>query len=36
MPEQRNYFKVLNDINVNYKTEKKNGLTYLSWAWAWG
>ena len=31
-----NYFKVLNDINVNDKTEKKNGLTYLSWAWAWG
>ena len=31
-----NYFKVLNDINVNGKTEKKNGLTYLSWAWAWG
>lgn len=25
----------LNDINVNGKTEKKNGLTYLSWAWAW-
>lgn len=21
--------------NVNDKTEKKNGLTYLSWAWAW-
>lgn len=31
-----NYFKTLNDINVNGKTEKKNGLTYLSWAWAWG
>lgn len=31
-----NYFKVLNDINVNDKTEQKNGLTYLSWAWAWG
>lgn len=31
-----NYFKLLNDINVNGKTEKKNGLTYLSWAWAWG
>ena len=31
-----NYFKTLNDINVNDKTEKKNGLTYLSWAWAWG
>ena len=31
-----NYFVVLNAINVNDKTEKKNGLTYLSWAWAWG
>lgn len=30
-----NYFNVLNAINVNGKTEKKNGLTYLSWAWAW-
>ena len=31
-----NYFVKLNSINVNDKTEKKNGLTYLSWAWAWG
>ena len=31
-----NYFKLLNDINVNDKTEKKKDLTYLSWAWAWG
>ena len=31
-----NYFKMLNDINVNDKTEKKKDLTYLSWAWAWG
>ena len=31
-----NYFVTLNGINVNEKTEKKNGLTYLSWAWAWG
>lgn len=23
------------NINVNEHTEKKNGLTYLSWAWAW-
>ena len=29
-------FETLNAINVNDKTEKKNGLTYLSWAWAWG
>ena len=31
-----NYFCSLNSINVNGKTEKKGGLTYLSWAWAWG
>lgn len=30
-----NAFETLNAINVNGKTEKKNGLTYLSWAWAW-
>lgn len=29
-------FETLNAINVNDKTEEKNGLTYLSWAWAWG
>ncbi|SPP30970.1 hypothetical protein ARAF_0072 [Arsenophonus endosymbiont of Aleurodicus floccissimus] len=23
-------------INVNEKVEKQNGLSYLSWAWAWG
>lgn len=28
-------FEVLNSINVNEHVEKKNGLTYLSWAWAW-
>lgn len=28
-------FETLNGINVNDKTEKKGGLTYLSWAWAW-
>lgn len=31
----KNYFQILNDINVNDKTEKKSNLTYLSWAWAW-
>lgn len=30
-----NVFETLNTINVNGHTEKKNGLTYLSWAWAW-
>lgn len=29
-------FETLNNVNVNEHTEKKNGLTYLSWAWAWG
>lgn len=29
-------FTTLNGVNVNGHTEKKNGLTYLSWAWAWG
>lgn len=29
-------FEKLNAVNVNDKTEKKNGLTYLSWAFAWG
>lgn len=28
-------FEKLNSINVNDKAEQKNGLTYLSWAWAW-
>lgn len=31
-----NYFAELNAINVNEHAEQKNGLTYLSWAWAWG
>lgn len=29
------HFKKLNSLDVNGHTEKKNGLTYLSWAWAW-
>lgn len=33
---ENNTFKTLNSVNVSGKTEKKNGLTYLSWAWAWG
>lgn len=28
-------FKQMRQINVNEFTEKKDGLTYLSWAWAW-
>lgn len=33
--EKTSSFAVLNKINCNEHTEKKNGLTYLSWAWAW-
>lgn len=32
---KKSVFQTLDDINVNEHTEKKNGLTYLSWAWAW-
>lgn len=31
----KNVFETLNAINVSEVTEKKNKLTYLSWAWAW-
>lgn len=30
-----NIYEELRAVNVNGHTEKKNGLTYLSWAWAW-
>ena len=33
--DTKSAFAVLNAINCNEHTEKKNGLTYLSWAWAW-
>lgn len=36
MADVKSVFDTLSKINVNDKTEKKNGLTYLSWAWAWG
>lgn len=36
MDEKNNYFIALNSIDVSDKTEKKAGLTYLSWAWSWG
>lgn len=36
MEEKKSVFETLNSIDVTGKTEKKNGLTYLSWAWAWG
>ena len=30
-----NTFQILNKIDCSEHTEKKNDLTYLSWAWAW-
>ena len=33
---QEQIYSILSKVNVNDKTESKNGLTYLSWAWAWG
>lgn len=36
METEKSVFEILSAINVNEHTEKKNNLTYLSWAWAWG
>lgn len=36
MDKEVSVFETLNAINVNDKIEKKNGLSYLSWAYAWG
>ena len=33
--ETKSVFETLSAINCNEHTEKKNGLTYLAWAWAW-
>jgi len=35
MANAKSSFETLSNINVNDKVEKKNGLSYLSWAWAW-
>lgn len=38
-PKESKYaevWKKLSSIDVSEHTEKKNGLTFLSWAWAWG
>lgn len=32
---EKNYFEELNAIDVSGKIEKKNGLSYLSWSYAW-
>lgn len=33
--KQLSVFETLNSVNVGEHIEKKNGLSYLSWAWAW-
>ena len=33
--EKKSVFEVLSAVNCNLHTEKKGGLTYLSWPWAW-
>jgi hypothetical protein len=33
--EIKSPFERLSKVNVNEHVEKKNGLSYLSWAWAW-
>lgn len=33
---RKDSFNVLQAIDVNDHVERKNGLSYLSWAWAWG
>ena len=33
--ENSNYFKILNSVDCRDKIEQKNGLSYLSWAYAW-
>lgn len=35
MEQKTSTFAVLNKIDCNEHTEQKQGLTYLSWAWAW-
>lgn len=35
MDEKKNYFTELYSMDVGDKIEKKNGLNYISWAWAW-
>jgi hypothetical protein len=35
MDKKKSVFDRLSAINVNEHVEKKDNLTYLSWAWAW-
>ena len=36
MSTVKSYFEELNSIDLKGKIEKKNGLSYVSWAYAWG
>lgn len=33
--KDKSVFEILNAVDVNSKKDTRNGLTYLSWAWAW-
>lgn len=33
--EEKTLFEILREVNVTGHVEQKNGLNYLSWAWAW-
>lgn len=35
-PAAKEIWDTLSAVNVNEHTQEKGGLTYLSWAWAWG
>lgn len=35
LPEKTPW-EILSAIDLRDKIEKKNGLSYISWAWAWG
>ena len=35
MEATKSVFETLNAVNCNEHVERKNGLSYLSWAWAW-
>jgi len=36
MSQTKSTWEVLSKINVNEHTQDRDGLKYLSWAWAWG
>lgn len=36
MATHKDVWDTLSKVDVSEHTEEKNGLTYLSWAWAWG